>query len=243
MSIQNLLQQLLQSGQGLAKDANLNAGSLDRVKSSLSGFGGGALTGGAIGLLLGNKKFRKVGGKLAAYGGVAALGAVAFRTYQEWQKQQTQQAQPMGVTATSPQPGSPRLSSPQLSSPQAYASQPSTELEQHSRAILAAMIGAAKADGHIGDAERQMLETELAKLSSSAQDRQWLEHELAKPTDPAQIASLAVTPEIGAEIYLASLLIIDEDSFMERAYLDELARQLKLDPALQQSLKTTVQGG
>ncbi len=235
MSIQNLLQQLLQSGQGLAKDAKLNPEHLERIKSSLGGFGGGALAGSALGLLMGNKKFRKVGGKLAAYGGVAALGAVAYRTYQEWQRQQTQAVQ---ARETGPAPSQP--DSPQLSSSQAYANQPSTQLEQHSQAILAAMIGAAKADGHIGDTERQMLETELAKLSSTAQDRQWLENELGKPADPAQIAQLAVTPEIGAEIYLASLLIIDEDSFMERAYLNELARQLKMDPALQQSLEATV---
>ena len=38
-------------------------------------------------------------------------------------------------------------------------------------------------------------------------------------------------------MYLASLLVADEQSFMERAYLNELARQLKLEPALQQRLQ------
>lgn len=33
-------------------------------------------------------------------------------------------------------------------------------------------------------------------------------------------------------MYLASVLIVDEDSFMERAYLQELGRQLQLQPAL-----------
>ena len=37
---------------------------------------------------------------------------------------------------------------------------------------------------------------------------------------------------MAAEMYLASLIMIDEDSFMEKVYLDELARQLKLDEAL-----------
>lgn len=37
---------------------------------------------------------------------------------------------------------------------------------------------------------------------------------------------------MAAEMYLASLIMIDEDSFMEKAYLDELARQLKLDGSL-----------
>ena len=38
-------------------------------------------------------------------------------------------------------------------------------------------------------------------------------------------------------ILLASLLAADEQSFMERAYLDELAKQLKLDPSLKSQLE------
>ena len=40
----------------------------------LGGRGGAALAGGALGLLLGSKKGRKMGGKALKYGGVAALG-------------------------------------------------------------------------------------------------------------------------------------------------------------------------
>ena len=99
------------------------------------------------------------------------------------------------------------------------------------------MIGAAKADGHIGPEERGLLETELARLSSDASDRSWLEAELARPLDPAAVAQAAATPEMAAEMYLASLLVVDEESFMERAYLDELARQLKLPPDLKLQLE------
>jgi uncharacterized membrane protein YebE (DUF533 family) len=41
---------------------------------------------------------------------------------------------------------------------------------------------------------------------------------------------------MAAEIYLASVLVADETSTMERAYLDELARQLKLTPELRAQL-------
>jgi uncharacterized membrane protein YebE (DUF533 family) len=99
------------------------------------------------------------------------------------------------------------------------------------------MIGAAKADGHIGPEERALLETELSKLSSDAQDRRWLEAELSRPLDPSVIAQAAQTPEMAAEMYLASLLVVDEESYMERAYLDELARQLKLQPGLKEQLE------
>ena len=45
---------------------------------------------------------------------------------------------------------------------------------------------------------------------------------------------------MAAEMYLASLLVADEQSFMERAYLDELARQLKLEPSLRAELEAQV---
>ncbi|HEY9270546.1 tellurite resistance TerB family protein, partial [Achromobacter sp.] len=121
--------------------------------------------------------------------------------------------------------------------PQTLDRLPAPQAEQHSTAVLTAMIGAAKADGHIGPEERTLLETELSKLSSDAQDRRWLEAELSRPLDPSVIAQAAQTPEMAAEMYLASLLVVDEESYMERAYLDELARQLKLQPGLKEQLE------
>lgn len=222
MSARQLLDQLLQSGQGLLSDATnrvqgATGGSAGGKASFLTGLGGGALGAGALGLLMGSKKARKIGGKVAMYGGMAALGALAYRAYGDWQRNQAGGAQ--------------------AAPPQTLDRLPAPEAEQHSNAVLTAMIGAAKADGHIGPEERGLLETELAKLSSDAQDRQWLETELSRPLDPASVAQSAKTPEMAAEMYLASLLVVDEESYMERAYLDELARQLKLEPGLKEKLE------
>ncbi|AZS77643.1 tellurite resistance TerB family protein [Achromobacter spanius] len=222
MSARQLLDQLLQSGQGLLSDATnrvqgATGGAGGGKASFLTGLGGGALGAGALGLLMGSKKARKIGGKVAMYGGMAALGALAYRAYGDWQRNQAGGAQ--------------------AAPPQTLDRLPAPEAEQHSNAVLTAMIGAAKADGHIGPEERGLLETELAKLSSDAQDRQWLETELSRPLDPASVAQSAKTPEMAAEMYLASLLVVDEESYMERAYLDELARQLKLEPGLKEKLE------
>lgn len=222
MSARQLLDQLLQSGQGLLGDTAARvqgAAGSSNVSSLLTGLGGGALGAGALSLLMGSKKARKIGGKVAMYGGMAALGALAFRAYGDWQRNQS------GAAAAPPQTLD-RL--------------PPAQAEIHSTAVLTAMIGAAKADGHIGPEERQLLETELAKLSSDAQDRSWLENELARPLDPANVAQAAKTPEMAAEMYLASLLVVDDESYMERAYLDELARQLKLPPDLKVQLEQHV---
>ncbi|MEE4240161.1 MAG: DUF533 domain-containing protein, partial [Desulfopila sp.] len=65
--------------------------------------------------------------------------------------------------------------------------------------------------------------------------------ELNSPLDPADVARSATTPEMAAEMYLASVLVVDEQNYMERTYLEELARQLGLDPALKKELEDQVQ--
>jgi uncharacterized membrane protein YebE (DUF533 family) len=233
MSIQQLLQQVLQSGQGLVQDATSGVQQNTGLAAKLGGFGGGVLAGGALGLLLGNKKMRKMGGKFAAYGGAAALGALALKTYQDWQQQSSSQPAAAGQTAgaATPAPANSWPAQPAL---------PASQLEEHSRVILAAMIAAAKADGHIGVEERQLLDAEIAKLTSHPQDLAWFDAQLSKPVDPADAAALASTPEVAAEVYLASLLVIDEQSYMERAYLDELARLLPMPEGLKAELEAKV---
>ncbi|WP_122257484.1 DUF533 domain-containing protein, partial [Pseudomonas salomonii] len=68
----------------------------------------------------------------------------------------------------------------------------------------------------------------------------WLHAELNKPLDPADVARAASTPEMAAEMYIASVMLVDEENFMEKAYLDELARQLKLEPGLKAELEKQV---
>lgn len=235
MNTTGLLDQLLKSGQSLlqkqggqppavpgAKSAGigdlLSGGSLGGL---LSGAGGGALAAGAMGLLLGNKKARKFGGKVVTYGGLAALGVLAYKAYGNWQAKQ----------AAAPQ-----------AEPQTIDRLPPAQVEVHSRAILQALIAAAKSDGHIDARETQLIEGEFEKLGTDTQFRQWLDAELNKPLDPAEVARAAGTPEMGAEMYLASVLVVDEENFMERAYLDELGRQLRLDPQLKAELEAQVRG-
>lgn len=223
MSLQGILQQLLQSAQNMGQTINTPQNERPTNNSSpLSGLGGGALAGGALALLLGNKKFRNMGGKVASYGSIAALGAVAYRAYDEWKKQQI----PTQST-----------SSPELN--QTFAQLPEPDLEHHSRLVLAAMISAAKADGHINEQEQTQLDEAFQKLGTSATEQQWLSSQLAGPADPVAIARLVSTPEQSAEVYLASVLITGADSFMERAYLDELARQLNLEDSLKSHLEKT----
>lgn len=186
-------------------------------------FGKGALAGGALGLLLGNRKARKMGGKLAVYGGVAAVGLLAYRAYGDWKRQQD------GTAGTGPMP-----------EPRTVDALPAPEAEEHSHGILRALVAAAKADGHIDARERETIDAEFTRIGAEPAMRTWLQAELEKPLDPADVAAAATSPEMGAEMYLASLLAVDEQSFMERAYLDELARRLGIDDALKARLEAQV---
>ena len=150
------------------------------------------------------------------YGGMAALGALAYRAYGDWQRKQG-----AGAAATPPQTLD-RLPAPQAEQQQRCADRDDRR-RQGRRPYRPRRTRPAR------NRTRQAL--------SDASDRSWLEAELARPLDPAAVAQAAATPEMAAEMYLASLLVVDEESFMERAYLDELARQLKLPPDLKLQLE------
>ena len=221
MNTRGLLDQLLKSGQQLLE----KQGGSSRPGSAsgglgglLSGAGGGLLGGGALGLLLGSKKARKYGGKALTYGGLAALGVLAYKAYGNWQASQ------LGTAAE----------------PQTVDRLPPAQVEQHSQAVLRALVAAAKSDGHIDERERALIEGEFTRLDSDRELQHWLHAELNKPLDPAEVARAAQTPEMAAEMYLASVMMVDQENFMERAYLDELARQLRLEPGLRQELESQV---
>lgn len=258
----------------------------DRRGMDWTSFGAGAATGsaatGALGLLLGRKQVQRHAGKVLKYGGIAAIGLMAWQAWSRWQADTAARApaapaspplpappaaaaQPSGVpphhtatghaaghrtaqAASSPPPGR-GLPWPTTShahhaplAPAATATVPeafdAAHDETRSRALLQAMIAAAKADGHLDARERELLDAELMRLAADHALRDWMRQELDRPLDPVAVARAAGgDPALAAQMYLASLLVADEQNFMERAWLDELARQLGLAPALQRSLE------
>ena len=203
-----------------------------QLGSFLAGAGGGALAGSALSLLLGNKHSREVVGNVLTYGGMAAVGAIAYKAYSNWQAGQTSQAVQAG------QPGQATGAPPVA--PQTLDRLPPAQAEDRGRALLLAMVTAAKADGHIDQRERDLLTQSISKLGGGAAFEQWLAGELDKPLDPGAVARTATSPEMAAELYIASVLVVDEEHFLERAYLDELARQLGLEPGLKAELERQV---
>ena len=237
----SLLDQFLGGGQGQQfgqqdqRGQGRNQGGagdlLQQAGNALSGFGGGALTGGIAGLLLGSKGGRKLAGNALAYGGMAVAGALAYRAYQNYQA---------GKAATPAASASVPLLPPPADTP----FNPASEADQQTlgRHLLRAMISAAKADGHIDATEQANIFSQMDRLNVGAEDKVFVMDELRKPLDVDAVASAARSPEEAAELYTVSLLAIDVDNPSERAYLALLAARLKLDEKLVAHLHATVEG-
>lgn len=224
MTAQSLLDQLLKTGLGAVNEAR-GAVQGARDRGDLDKYAKGAAAGGVLALLLGTRGGRRIGGSALKIGSLAALGMLAWRTYNDWKAQQA----PAGPAAAAGAPaGMPAPAPLALPAPQA---------EAHGRVLLKAMIAAAKSDGHLDERERDLVETELRRSEADPALRSWFEAELRRPLEPADVAAGATTPELAAEVYLASLLVVDETSTMERAYLDALARELRLDEGLKRQLE------
>jgi len=238
MNTSDLLEQLLRAGQGSMSQqggggasAQGGLGDLGGLLGGLLGGAGGSSAGGGglgglLGGLLGGSpqggSTQTRSGGATNYAALASLGMMAFQAYQAWQRNQAAAPQQAPRTVD-------LLSGP--------------EVEDHSHAVLRALIAAAKADGRIDDAEKQMISTEIGRHTDDPQLKQWLDEEVARPLDAADVARSATDPAIAAEMYLASVMLVDDQQDAERSYLDELAAALKIDPALQVHLEQQAKGG
>ena len=205
--------------------------------SGLGGIAGGLAAGGLLGMLLGNKKARKKVGKLAGgvagYGGAAALGALGYRAYQNWQADKRS-----GMVESSPDPAP--LQAPPKGSRFLPETAPASDGRPFEIVLIMAMITAANADGHIGPEEQRAIFDQVGQLSLDAEDKAFVFDTLSSPPSLQDIASLASGPEQAAEIYLASRLAIDPDHPAEVAYLKALASRLSLPADLVAHLESQV---
>ena len=205
--------QLAQQGVEYAKD-QLPPPGPERDKL-LKNLGVGAAAFGLLALLVGTKNGRKVLSPAVKLGSIAALGGIGYKVFTEWQKSQ-------GLEVTG----------------QPIANLTGTQANDRSMAIIKAMIGAAKADGLIDDAEQAAIIQQINSSDLEKPAAEILLSELQKPLDVEAIAAAADSPESAVEIYLASLLLTDKSNAQEQSYLSKLSQALKLDSKLVADLET-----
>ncbi len=199
-----------------------------RILDQLVGSGvAGGLAGGALANVMSGKKAKKLAGSALKVGGLALVGGLAYKA---WQHHQQSKAVPGGQSATLP-------------NERAFIPESGDAAGANWLSVLLAraMIAAAKADGHIDTTESQAILNQINALGLPADDKAFLFEEYAKPLDVTALARDVDSPEHAAEVYAASLLMLDPPSPPEQIYLETLARELGLDAGLVGEIRATVQ--
>ncbi|TFH85103.1 tellurite resistance TerB family protein [Billgrantia azerbaijanica] len=231
MNASKILDQLMRQAGGSKGAGSQGAGSggvdvkgvlegLSRQFGGSSGSGGQSgggvdvkslLGGGALGMLVGSKRGRKLGGKALKYGAIAGVGVLAWKAWQNYQGNAGG-----GQGGASPSEGEPveRLGG--------------QARERRSLELLQAMILAARADGHIDDQERALIGEQIDALGADQELHDWVAQQMQAPLDAEALARQADSAQAAREIYLVSVAVIDEQNPMERAWLDQLGQALAL---------------
>lgn len=176
-----------------------------------------AVAGGLAGLLLGSRSSGKsVTSSAAGLGGMALIGGLAYKAYQNWQA------------------GAPAYASDQaLEAPPADSAFGAEMASQDTALVLLrATIAAAASDGHIDTEERGRIVDSLTKAGVHSEVATFLDREFADPASITQLASAATSEEIAMQIYTAARLAIEPDTPAERAFLKELSGALSLPGGL-----------
>lgn len=233
MNASRILEQIMKQAGSGRQGSGQSGGGLDvqgMVDSLSSQLGGGGrksgqgsgvdvkslLGGGALGLLVGSKRGRKLGGKAIKYGAIAGVGVLAWKA---WQNSRG------GDRADTVREG------PAMEQLQGDAR------EQRSLELLQAVIMAARADGHIDDRERALITEQIDGLGADAELHGWVQRQLEVPLDAEALAREADSPQAAREMYLVSVAVVDDQNPMERAWLDQLGGALGLDDGMRQELE------
>ena len=176
-------------------------------------------------------------GSTGRVGGLALVATLAYQAYQSWQANQGQRgAAPPRAAGFIPSADE----AARMLGGTRFAPASAADEQDRARALLIAMITAAKADGHIDADEQQRIFGEMDRHALDADDKAFLMDALRAPVDVEAVARLARGPEQASELYTASLMAIRVDTPQERAYLDHLARRLGLDPGLARHIEATL---
>ncbi|WP_162302414.1 tellurite resistance TerB family protein [Tabrizicola thermarum] len=194
-------------------------GLADKAKeawNSQSALGKGAIAGGLLGVLL-TRGGRRMLGTGVRIGGMAAIGGLAYKAYEDWKNGR---AGAEGAVA---------LPAPEGSAFNPTDAAAADDLATH---LLQAMIAAAKADGEVSAEERAAIDAQLATLGLGPEAEALIAAELDAPLDVGRIAALAQSEAEATQLYAATLMIVDEANPAEKGYLAMLAARMKLDQGL-----------
>ncbi len=177
-----------------------------------------AVLGGLGALVFGSSTGRAVVGSAAKLGGMALIGGLAYKAYQNYQA-----GKPMLDIGSGPE----LLPAPRGTGFEAEAATEATAL-----LFIRAMIAAAAADGAIDAEERTTILGGLREAGFDQEANEWLEQEMASPASIETLVAGAESPELAAQIYTAARIAINPDTAGEKDFLAGLSAALGLDAEL-----------
>ena len=203
---------------------------------------------GLAGLLFRGRKKGKLTGNLVKLGGLAVIGGMAYKAYQNQQSAKgtaggagatavptLDGVQAAAAGAPAPQPDE-AVAQSVLSVPETSRFHPVSQTEDDALLFLRTMVAAAAADGHIDDAERSRIIKGLTEAGIDPDDTRWLDTEMASPADVEELAANVNDPEKAAQVYSAARIAIDPDTIQEREFLNQLAEALDLETAVRSQI-------
>tara|TARA_R110001599_G_scaffold347052_1_gene572989 strand:- start:41 stop:784 length:744 start_codon:yes stop_codon:yes gene_type:complete len=244
MNASKILQQLMQQAGGSQKGGSgsgvdvkgMLSGLSKQLGSGSSGQGGGSssgfdvkslLGGGAMGMLVGSKRGRSMGGKALKYGAIAGVGVLAWKAWQSSQAAKNGNAQ--------------QNTAQNASEGERVEALSGEYQERRSLELLQAMIMAARADGHIDQQEQALITEQIDALGADQEMHNWVEQQLKAPLDAQALAREADSPQAAREMYLISVAVTDDQNPMERAWLDQLGNALNLPKEMTDELERQAQ--
>ncbi|MEL7894143.1 tellurite resistance TerB family protein [Vreelandella neptunia] len=244
MNASKILQQLMQQAGGSQKGGSgsgvdvkgMLSGLSKQLGSGSSGQGGGSssgfdvkslLGGGAMGMLVGSKRGRSMGGKALKYGAIAGVGVLAWKAWQSSQAAKNGNAQ--------------QNTAQNASEGERVEALSGEYQERRSLELLQAMIMAARADGHIDEQEQALITEQIDALGADQEMHNWVEQQLKAPLDAQALAREADSPQAAREMYLISVAVTDDQNPMERAWLDQLGSALNLPKEMTDELERQAQ--
>jgi uncharacterized membrane protein YebE (DUF533 family) len=202
-------------------------------------------SGGALGALLGGGGSRSAEARAARAIGALAAGALAG-----WMRGGQQPPEP-AAARPAPRPA-PRDSAPPPRDvagparripdtgaapwgkpPPAPPPEPAGPDAEEAEALLMvrAMIAAAKSDGSVDAAERAAIAGQLDAAGLSPEERDFVLADFDRPLTPEALAKEARDPMLRARLYAAAFAACGDVTAPERAWLDALAKAMRLDKA------------
>lgn len=213
--------------------ANQTRNAANTIQQNTPAGMGGLLGAGALGAVLGNLMSSN------AVKGVALAGAsaVAWNFYKKWAAGQAAEQE---ARTNAPQYNQVSIEDGYRQSHAQFGDTPQElppAMNPVGELVVRSMIYAARADGTIQPEEKERIDTVLTSMFPGEDTAALISTVSKEPIDPAKIASNVKSHEQGEDVYRLSCATIDIDHFMERGYLDALAKALKIDEAEQKQIE------